>query len=64
MKKEFTLIVLEVCFVFSIFSQNPPQDKNWDTVFIDNFNALIQIVGVNRMRLFMEKMKILNRKYI
>ncbi|MDD2623112.1 MAG: glycoside hydrolase family 16 protein [Bacteroidales bacterium] len=39
MKKEFTLIVLEVCFVFSIFSQNPPQDKNWDTVFIDNFNA-------------------------
>ncbi len=39
MKKEFTLIVLEVCFVFSIFSQNPPQDKNWEVVFEDSFNT-------------------------
>ncbi|MDD2688411.1 MAG: glycoside hydrolase family 16 protein, partial [Bacteroidales bacterium] len=39
MKKEFILIVLEGCFVFSVFSQNPPQDKNWEEVFKDSFNT-------------------------
>lgn len=39
MKKEFILVVLAGLLIFPAFSQNPPQDKNWEVVFQDDFNT-------------------------
>ena len=39
MKKEFVLIILTLWFMDFGFAQNPPQDKNWEVVFEDNFNT-------------------------
>jgi beta-glucanase (GH16 family) len=40
MKEKFIIIVLAGLFIVPVFSQNPPTDKNWETVFVDGFKFL------------------------
>jgi beta-glucanase (GH16 family) len=39
MKKRILVILLTGFFMIPVFAQNPPQDKNWEIVFEDNFNS-------------------------
>jgi len=39
MKKGYIIIILVGLFLFPVFSQHPPQDKNWEVVFEDDFNT-------------------------
>ena len=39
MKKRFIITILAGLFIIPAFSQNPPQDKNWQVVFVDDFNT-------------------------
>ena len=39
MKKKLIITVLAGLFIVSVWGQNPPQDRNWNTVFVDSFNA-------------------------
>lgn len=41
MKKGLITIVLAGLIIFPAFSQNPPQDKNWEAVFVDSFDTLL-----------------------
>jgi len=40
MKKRLIILILAGLFVIPAYSQNPPLDKNWEVVFLDDFNTL------------------------
>jgi len=39
MRKKILLIIVAGLFMFPVFAQHPPLDKNWDTVFVDDFST-------------------------
>ncbi|MDR3048011.1 MAG: glycoside hydrolase family 16 protein [Bacteroidales bacterium] len=39
MKKEIIFIIMAIFLIMPTFSQKPPQDKNWEVLFQDNFNS-------------------------
>ena len=43
MKKRVILIGLVGLFIISAFGQHPPQDKNWEPVFEDDFSTFNNI---------------------
>jgi len=40
MKRAIILLLLAGWLIFPAFSQNPPQDKNWEVIFQDDFSTL------------------------
>lgn len=37
--KRFFLLIIFTLSVFLVYAQHPPQDKNWDTLYMDDFNS-------------------------